>query len=146
MIYEGFRYRILSDPDIAAMLAGKFYPLAAPQDVALPYVTFGETSEEGTPSHSGGSGGLARTVFRIAVWTDNYMESRRLGDLIRDMMDGYKGPAGAGTITSCFKSDARDRYAPPMDGGNLGIFGRETDYRVRYVEAAPTLDAASTLQ
>lgn len=139
MIYEGFRQRILGDEDLGALLATKFFPLAAPQGVNPPYVTFGESSEEGTPSHSGGSGGLCRTIFRIAVWADSYIEARRIGDLIRNLMDGYKGAAGTGTITSCFKSDARDRYAPPQDGGNLGTFGRESDFRVRYEEPAPTL-------
>ena len=139
MIYEGFRQQILDDTDLASELGDKFYPLAAPQSAAVPYCVFGETSEEGTPTHDGGSSGLCRAVFRLSVWTNNYMESRRIADLIRNRMDGYAGTAGAGTITSCFKSDARDRYAPPQSGEDIGIFGRETDYRVRYVETRPTL-------
>lgn len=146
MIYEGFRTRILSKPELAQMFNTKFYPLAAPQTAALPYIIFGEMGEEGSPSHDGGSSGLCRTTFRLSVWAENYIEARTIAEDIRDLMDGYKGPAGSGTITSCLKTDARDRYAPPQSGEDIGIFGREVDYRVRYVEVAPTLDAASTLQ
>jgi hypothetical protein len=139
MIYKQFRQRILDKQAIAQAIGTRYYPLAAPQSASLPYIVYGEMGEEGQPTHDGGSSGLCRMTIRLSVWAENYDEARDIGELIRLLMDGFAGTAGTGTITSCFKTDQRDRYALPQSGEDMGIFGREIDFRVRYSETAPTL-------
>lgn len=139
MIYQQFRQRILAKQSIAQVIGTRYFPLAAPQSASLPYIVYGEVGEEGTPNHDGGSGGLCRMTIRLSAWAENYDDARNLGESIRMLMDGYRGTIGGGTITSCFKIDQRDRYAPPQSGEDMGIFGREIDFRVRYSETVPTL-------
>ena len=139
MIYEGVRARLLTREALVGLVGQRIYPLFAPQGAATPFMVYGEVGMESTPSHSHGGGGLSRTLFRLTIWSTSYSEARNIANMVRDILDGFKGAAGAGTITSCLRRDERDKLDLPQSGEEAPLYGREADYSIRYEETEPTL-------
>lgn len=78
---------------LSAVASGKVYGSIAPENARAPFVTFQKVSGFKVRDINGPSG-LARTVFQLDMYEDDYASCVQLADQVRKILDGF-----AGTVT-----------------------------------------------
>lgn len=66
--------------------------------------------------------------------------AEQLEEDIRDAISGYRGTWADTTVRGCTKTgQPREIRTPPVDGSDDWSYRISTDYRIHYVQTAPTL-------
>jgi hypothetical protein len=69
--------KITGNPEIAAIIASRMYPVALPQTPTVPAVVYFFDNATSTLSNSGPSG-LGSATLRVDSWADNFDEDKTL--------------------------------------------------------------------
>jgi hypothetical protein len=97
-LLKDIRDHLQESADINDAFADRIYPEVVPQGVAYPFINLSELSN--SPEESlGGEIGTHETIITVDAWTDGSGGSaaaKRYGEMIRNMLSGYKGRLGEG--------------------------------------------------
>jgi hypothetical protein len=121
---------LLADAGIAAAVGTRVYPVRLPQGTAAASVVYNRISAIGDHTMQGASG-LARPRIQIDCWAPTHDAATALANLVKDALDGFRGPMGNGVqVQGAFFDSERD--LPFDDDGKL--YGVSRDYLVWYEE------------
>lgn len=91
MIEMALRAVLIGDAGVAALIAGRCYPVEPPQAPVYPYVTYQEITDEGH-YHMEGSSRLSRARFQINCDAESALDAQALKRAVRDALGGFSGP------------------------------------------------------
>ncbi len=128
-------YAILSNnEDVKFWASSRVYVGNAPQDVAVPYVTFRRAGGQHVQSAAGLSG-LAMATIVVQGWTSNYADSKALAKAIRlAMVNGAPDTVGGVKIATIIMQSETDIQQGVVDGEEVGEFAVEADFDVWHSE------------
>jgi hypothetical protein len=81
---------LTAQPAVIHLVAQRIYPLAIPQDVAMPAVAYQKVSGSRISAHDGPSG-WAEARVQFTCTAAEYAEARAIADAIRVSLDGFRG-------------------------------------------------------
>lgn len=118
-----------TDPDIAAAVGARVYPLRLPQAPTYPAITYQRISTMRERPISA-SAWRAQARFQVDCWADSYGVARQLGDAVRARLDGYMGDLdGADRCDLIEVINEQD-----MDEGIIGLYRVSLDALVVYID------------
>ena len=100
MIEQALQVYLKADTNVAALVSTRVYPGLAPQNAALPYITYERISTQRMMTHDG-QNGLIGPRIQIDCWASAYSGAKTLADKVRLAINGYKTAYGETTGTSC---------------------------------------------
>ena len=118
------------DNTLDGYIAERIYPIALPESVTLPAVTYQVISTTAIQAH-GTASELPRHRYQIAAWAGTYAGAAQVADRVKVLLDGYRGSWGTAAyltdIEHCLFTDQRDFKDP-----DTGLFQRQQDFFVMY--------------
>jgi hypothetical protein len=90
---------LTSDTGVAAMVGARVYPVIAPADAAIPFVTWRRAAVQREHSLSGPTG-LPKVLLSVDAFAETYEAVRELADRIRLSLDGYGGVASNSVLVN----------------------------------------------
>lgn len=116
----------------------RIYPVYLPEGRPRPSLLYKRT--DGGHDHTlKGSAGNALAKFEIDVIADSYSEADALAEVVRQVMQGFKGMFGTTDVRSVILDDELDDYVGPIDASDKGVFFITLTYSIRYTESVPPL-------
>ena len=116
----GLRAFLLADAQISAMVGGeRVHGVKLPAGIMVgPSIVYSQISE--TTDHTmDGPSGLVTSRYQFDAWAESSDEAHRLGFLVKDRLDGYRGPMGSDDtlveVQGVFAEDARANYDSNAD-------------------------------
>lgn len=82
-----------NDPDVAALLGGRIYPVIAPASAALPFATWRRQSVTREMTLSGPLG-VPTVSLAIDIYAESYAAVRDIADRFRAALNGFSGSMG----------------------------------------------------
>lgn len=115
-------------PDVAALIADRVWPVAAPQTSDKPFVTFRRVPGEVQYTHSGESS-LQKAYFQISAVADLYETVVDLAKKLRAGLSGKRGALGDGSVkvNGIFFKDPEDSW-----NQETGLFVRTQECSINY--------------
>jgi hypothetical protein len=108
MIIEEGMFTCLNGLELVA--TGSVYPRGGiPQKAARPYLTYYKVSGPRDSTHSGNSK-LARSRFQIEVWSECYLQAKRIASELIEDLNGYRGPMGDVARVACEVDNELDQF------------------------------------
>ena len=128
-IRPAIRAFLLADAAISTAVGGnRVYPVVLPQGQRGASVVINRVS--GLGSHTmQGADGLARPRLQIDCYAPLADDASALADLVKEVIDGYRGLMGAVNVQGVFFDGERDDYQSDVD-----LHRVSRDYFVWYVE------------
>jgi hypothetical protein len=114
-IRPGFRAFLLSDIEISTMVGGeRVHGLRLPLGTLPgPTIVYSQISEQ-TDVTLDGPSGLVSGRMQVDAWAESFDEATHLALLVKDHLNGYRGPMGSDSIAvqvqGVFAEDARADY------------------------------------
>lgn len=93
MVEAGLRSYLTTHPEVSALVGTRVYPLALPQGVTLPAVTYQLIASVRQPAYDG-IARLTQARFQIDCWAETYASLVQLARAVTGALDGYEGPLG----------------------------------------------------
>lgn len=110
---RALRAFLLADAAIAARVADRVYPGKLPQGTVAESIVYNRISGAGDYAMDGLTG-FAKHRLQIDAWSTTADGASSLADLIRDRIDGYRGPMGSGgnavEVKGVFMLDQSEGY------------------------------------
>jgi hypothetical protein len=127
-IDEALYALITGDAGCREQLGTRVYPLMIPQNAALPAVCYQTITTQRKYSHQGPTLTPAARI-QITIKAASYDNAVVVGNLIRTLLEGYKGISGGVRLAGVFLENE-------YDGFNLDTrsFTVRQDYRIQYYE------------
>lgn len=116
-------------PAVSALIASRFYPVAAPQEPTAPFAVYARSGASRDRSGSGPTGAVEAS-YAITCWSKTYPEAQAAAKAIRDALDGAAGPWSQVAIGLVQADDVRDDF-----NADLQLFGRVVTVTIQYQEA-----------
>ena len=85
--------RLQADPAVAAVIAGRVYPVIAPASAALPFLTWRRQAVQREQTLSGPMG-MPTVTLAVDIYAEGYEAVRELADAVRACLDGFTGAVG----------------------------------------------------
>ena len=85
--------RLQSDPAVAAILAGRVYPVIAPASAGLPFATWRRQAVQREQTLSGPLR-MPTVTLAVDLYAETYEAVRELADACRACLDGWGGGVG----------------------------------------------------
>lgn len=95
-----------SDAAITAIVADRIYPIAPPQNIDFPALTYQTVSDFQGYNMEGGDG-LNQSRIQFDIFSDSYAGGKALQDAVNSALSGYIGEAGV-QIQGAFQQDTQD--------------------------------------
>jgi len=114
-IRAGLRAFLLADSAIAAEVGGeRIHGVKLPAGTLPgPTIVYHQISED-TDRTLDGPSGLVISRMQLDAWAETSDDAHRLGLLVKERLDGYRGPMGSGVslvqVQGVFSEDARADY------------------------------------
>lgn len=129
MTIESALYTLLSSYSALAALVGtRIYMNTAPQEAALPLITYQVISNE-RDYHHGGQASMAGPYVQFTIQAQTYQSARAVCAAVRARLSGYKGTVSTVVIDGCFLENEFDGYN--LDTPTHTV---RQDYRIRWQE------------
>lgn len=125
-----------ADAGITALVAGRIYPVATPQDAARPFLLYRRISSRHHQHLSGGSE-VCIADIELACVADTYSEAVALADAVREVVDGYRGTAAYGATSTTINSirlQSETDESFEIDGRDMPLFACNQTYTLAYEE------------
>jgi len=105
---EGLRTLVLSNGSVAGLIGTRLYPNKLPQSPTYPAVVYERVGSSAVRRLGGGANRI-RPRIRFHCWAETYGAAKNTAEALRDLLDGYRGAAGAFQIDdSTFETDIDD--------------------------------------
>jgi hypothetical protein len=117
---------LAADATVSALVAGRIYALAAPQNTAFPFVTYA-IETEAQARHMGGTSSLERSQFEARCWAATYEGARDLAQAARAALNGFADERAVPPIHSMVFFARRDQFDEAS-----GAFGRVVEIVVTH--------------
>ena len=128
MTIEAVLYTRLSTfAGLTALVATRVYPLAAPQNVTAPYLTYRRVSAI-RESAMGADANNVTARFQIDVWASSFASARNVAEQVRLAMQRWTNATGT-TVDDTFIENQIDLYDPEIDTFHIAV-----DIRTHYRE------------
>lgn len=85
--------RLLADPAVSAVIAGRVYPVIAPASAGLPFITWRRQVVQREQTLSGPLG-MPTVTLAVDIYAEGYEAVRELADACRVCLDGFGGQVG----------------------------------------------------
>ena len=123
--------------DLVSQVGTRIYPNRAPQDAAIPFISYRRIST--TNQHDlDGALGMTRPTFEFSIVGTSYSTVKTISNLLRTHLDGYQGVLQTIGVRSITHIGTNDDYLAPTDGGDVGLHLVESDFQVWLTESVPT--------
>lgn len=113
-IATSIRDRLIDDAGVSGMTT-RIYAIAAPQNAALPFITY-ELEDDDNAMTQDGAASLTKSTFTIRAIAQRYGDAKKLANHIRVALVGYRGTLGVHTIAGIFPGGKQDIPIPPRQG------------------------------
>jgi len=84
------RTALATNPTVSGLIGAKIYPVVAPGNAALPYVTWRRAGIERSQT-LGAPMGVPRVTVEYGIYAMTYEAAREIADSMRVVLDGYGG-------------------------------------------------------
>lgn len=122
---EGLVDLLKNNPELSAIVSGRVYPLALPDNSAYPAITFQLVDSPKVRSQSGSSG-LSRPRYQFDCWAKTYAQIEQMNLALNNLLEGYRGSLGqdhsSGGSFNELESDAFE--------SETGLYHRIVDFRI----------------
>lgn len=100
--------RLASDPALQGKIGDRVYPVLAPRDAAVPYVTYQATSTELSPDlRRAGLNAAHRQAFAVRCWSTNADEAAEIAGRVLELLDGASAADVLGMVVTDQSDDAQ---------------------------------------
>jgi hypothetical protein len=128
MLEQGITALLSADSGLAALIAGRVYPVTPPEAPVYPCITYLVVSSKPDYALDGSQCGYKRLQFD--VWSDSYAECKAVLNALRNALDGYRGTLSEGTRVLCaFRGMEIDNFE-----NNSRAYRSLTEYELTFVE------------
>ena len=132
-IEEGIIEALTGESTITDICGTRIYPMKAPQDAALPYITYQQISADRDHVLDGPSG-LAINRYQFNHWATTYGGAKRLFEAVRKFFDGYTGTVASRQIQAV-QSQTETDILNQKDGADvMDRYGKSMDYLIGFQE------------
>ena len=107
-----------NDPDVAALLGGRIYPVIAPASAALPFATWRRQSVTREMTLAGPLG-MPVVSLAVDIYAESYAAVRQIADRVRAVLDGWRGGAGNYMHVSIVSIQSESDGFVQLAGGDL---------------------------
>lgn len=111
------RNRLVTDAGVSALVGSKVYPVLAPAEASLPFVTWRRIAVQRSQSLSGPSG-TPFVTLSVDVFAVTYEAARELADAIRIALDGWGGTFQNTVVANVSLDNESDGFAQ-LAGGDV---------------------------
>lgn len=134
---EAFLYqRLTSQTAVSSLIAGRVYPLIAPQGTPLPLVVYQRTSVE-RPQSLGGNVGNPVVTLQLTSYGTSYTSVKSIARAVRLTIDGWTGTTAGVTIQRTTLTGEADGVDMPADDQMLPYYSVQQTFEFRINEALP---------
>lgn len=127
-IRKALRSHLLGNGQVASIVGVRIFPVKMPQGETGDSVVLNEVSGSGDHVMAGASG-LATCRMQVASWSRTADGAHSLHLVVKDAIDGYRGPMGDTDVQGVFVDSWRD-----VDDTEANLRGKLVDYRIIYAE------------
>lgn len=104
----GLHALIIGDATVFGIIGTRVYPNMLPQNPTYPAIVY-ERAGSSAVRRLGGGANRIRPRIRFHCWAETYGAAKNTAEALRDLLDGYRGAAGAFQIDdSTFETDIDD--------------------------------------
>lgn len=128
-IKTDFRGLVLADATVYAAVAGRLYPVQAPQGATLPYGVFEITASEDFIAHDGKVGTVTK-VIDMVFWGTGQDALDDITDAVEAAVGGQRTTHGATEFLSIFRDDEDEGFLESVADGEGAAFYKRVTYRV----------------
>ena len=136
MIEPAVRAQILSSTGVTALIGsgntGRAYDKRLPEGATLPAVTYQQISRDGFPDYDGVTQ-LARTRVQVDCWHTNGQGAADLAQVVRHVLDGFKGTVASTKILASFLLDEESGFEV-----ETGLHRYRQDFQISYHDVIST--------
>jgi hypothetical protein len=111
------RNRLVTTAAVAALVGTRVYPVIAPADAALPFVTWRRTSIQRQHSLSGPIG-VPMVMLTVDAFATTYEAVRDLADTVRVSLDGWGGTFQNTVVSNVSLENESDGFVQ-LAGGDV---------------------------
>lgn len=138
-IEDGLKSLLSAQPAIVGMIGDRIYPNEAPESSVLPRIVYFLSGNERDHVMSGGDGAPKATL--TLECQGSFDQAKDLAEVVRNVLDGYRGYAGEVFVKGCFFEDQTDQPANPVRGEEKAIKVRVVTLDIVYQETVNNLIA-----
>lgn len=136
MIAQAIRTYLLTKTTVTNEVGSRIRPDALIENETMPALVIQETASDHEEQLSG-AGGISQSSVTIACYSNTRMEADSVAEIVRQVLHGYTGAAGNETIQSSQLEDRANGYMTPVDGGDVGLYFNNLDFRITFTETIP---------
>jgi len=111
------RNTLVSDAGVSAVVGSKIYPVLAPSEAALPFITWRRMAVQRQQSLSGPVG-VPSVMLSVDLFAETYEAVRELADKVRLALDGWGGTFQNTVVSNVSLENEADGFAT-LAGGDL---------------------------
>lgn len=136
-VESGLYSYLTAQSAVTSLVSTRIYPLAAPQDAAMPFVVYQRISDR-HEHHMGGASGVATATIQLDAYASTYLSAKAIAEALRGELQGYRGTMGSYAVRRCHLDGTQDDYEPSETAGDKGTWRVSSDYQIAYHESIPT--------
>ena len=137
MIRSSLRQYLAAQSEITALVSTRIYPVFAPESATFPAIIYARKS--GGHDHNLHSAtGSAMPAFELTCLAPTYEQVDQLAEVIRQKMQGFRGPMGSVNVRSVILDDEADGFEDLGEAASDRlVYSITLTYRIRYDETVP---------
>lgn len=141
-LLRDIRDHLQTDSDVSDAFGDRMYPDVVPQGTAYPYINLSSISN--SPEYDlDGEIGTHVSIVTVDVWTNGTgrrAAAERLGDLVRNMLSGFKGQLGTEGqwVNGCAMIRNNILAGDPLPGSDEHRRRVSMDFQITHTAAVPT--------
>lgn len=126
-------YQVTNDSKVAALIAGRFYPVSMPQSATFPLAVYQFVSGTVIQVH-GEVGVLPLARVQITCWGLTFMDVVEVDRAIKNSIDGKRGNWGTGAYVTAIEECVAETTPRDDRDPNTAIYQRSRDFSIQWKE------------
>jgi len=132
-IEEGIVDILTGASNVTNLVATRVYPIIAPQDASLPYLTFQCISANRDHTFDGPSG-FCMSRYQINCWATTYNVAKDCLEAVRKTMDGYSGTVANRNVQCIHSENEGDMINKTPGTDVIDRYGKRFDVIISFDE------------
>lgn len=112
MVEDAIRARLLADPDVAALVATRVWPVKLPQGPTFPAIVYQRISTTSNGVAMESPVGPTRSRVQLSAWASTFSGARQLAEAVVHALNGWSGTAGGESVQLVRLTNWLDDYEP----------------------------------